>query len=152
MGTVIELAPSAAPFGLEVGSRSVSLSDLRHPDGGVDGGPTVLSAVETGKRTGAFVVGPEHLVALRVVLDAALAHPKVQASLGAASPTPTAVAEGTRDGLLVTLGMLRVHGHTGTAPGEWGPCSGVEVLHVDLPWIHDAVTAETPAEDARPSA
>jgi hypothetical protein len=147
MGTVIELAPSAAPFGLEVGSRSISLS-VRPSDGD---GP-VLSAVETGKRTGAFLVGHEHLVSLRVVLDAALAHPKVQASLGGASLTPTAVAEGTPDGLLVTLGMLRVHGHSGTAPGEWGSCSGVEVLHVDLPWIHDAVTAETPAEDARPSA
>jgi hypothetical protein len=144
MGTVIELASSAAPFGLEVGSRSVSLSDL--------GGGGALSAVETGKRTGAFLVGHEHLVALRVVLDTALAHPKVQASLGAASPTPTAIAEGTRDGLLVTLGMLRVHGHAGVPVGEWGPCSGIEVLHVDLPWIHDAVAAETPAEDARPTA
>ncbi len=141
MGTVIELAPSATPFGLEVGSRSISLSDLRQVPGAGDAA-SALSAVETGKRTGAFVVGREHLAALRVVLDTALAHPKVLASLGGASPTPTAVATGTRDGLLVTLGMLRVHGHRGVAPGEWGPCSALEVLHVDLPGIHDAVTAE----------
>lgn len=137
MGTVIDLAPSATPFGLEVGSRSVSLSDGRPaPE------PSAFSAVETGKRTGAFFVAREHLEALLVVLDAALAHPKVQASLRGASSSPTAVAEGTPEGLRVTLGMLRVHDHVGE-PGHWGACSGVEVLHVDLPGIRDTFATVT---------
>lgn len=135
MGTAIELDPSATPFALEIGSRSVHLTDAR-----ADPAPA-LTAVETGKRTGAFLVAAEHLGALLVVLDTALAHPRVQASLGGPSPTPTAVSASTDAGLLVTLGMLRVHGHGGE-PGAWGPCSGIEVLHVDLPGIRDAVETE----------
>ena len=141
MGAVLDLPPSAVPFGLEVGSRSISLSDVRLTadagETGETGVASALSAVETGKRTGAFLVRREHLDALLVVLDAALAHPRVRASLSGSSPTPTAVAEPTSEGLRVTLGMLRVHGHRGGGPGDWGPCSGVEILHVDLPGIRD---------------
>ena len=153
MGAVLDLPPSALPFGLQVGSRSVSLTDVRHapPPGGAEvpppgaATPSALSAVETGKRTGAFLVGREHLGALLVVLDAALAHPRVLASLSGSPAAPTAVAEGTPEGLRVTLGMLRVHGHAGGL-GAWGPCSGVEILHVDLPGIRDTfATVPVPA-------
>lgn len=139
MGAIIDLPTDCAPFALEVRRESVYLTDATVVNRDVTG--SAIHAMSTRYAgPGMFRVARTHLPALAATINIALAHPRVVADESRAERMASSVAEldgFEGPGLTVSTDVLPVYGHTADAllddgPLLWGPCSTVEILHVDL--------------------